>query len=114
MLTAVHSANCQSGVWISLGGSGFKAPPPQEISCVLPIPNQKPRVRAKVDNNGQIWTTTNNAPWIKGSIATSFNDDFFQINVTLSGIEGFGGYNQSGGGGSSSSNQARCTAAWKY
>ncbi|MEG7665008.1 hypothetical protein U0D24_21795 [Hafnia paralvei] len=96
------------------GGSGFKAPPPQEISCVLPIPNQRPRVRAKVDSNGQIWTTTNNAAWIKGSIANSNNNDYFQINVTLSGIEGFGGYNQSGGGGSSSSNQARCTAAWKY
>lgn len=79
-------------MWVELGGSGFKAPPAQQISCDA---GSNLRAYGKIDSNGQVWTrwdfiyAPSGTAWNKGSSPKNpINNLSGALYVTLGGITG--------------------------
>ncbi|HEY2454471.1 MAG TPA: shufflon system plasmid conjugative transfer pilus tip adhesin PilV [Scandinavium sp.] len=105
--------SCQNGKWVSSGGSGFKAPPPQTISCGTSYNTYVDMtVYARVDNTGQVYTRMDtdsdiSTDWIKGSTAGV-------ADITIGGLTGHGSYTTCASGNACTSHDTVCFAGWNW
>ncbi|HAF4865886.1 TPA: shufflon system plasmid conjugative transfer pilus tip adhesin PilV [Salmonella enterica] len=105
--------SCQSGVWVSTGGTGFKAPPAQTISCSTSYNSYvRMTVYAKVDEQGQVFTRMDtdsdiSTDWVKGSTEGD-------ADVTIGGLTGHGSYSTCSSGDHCTETETSCFAAWKW